>query len=302
MTKGKVTGFKTILLFPFYLLGFFVYFNVLFFLRVASLCLGIIFFDILRFRRQVVLDNMKIVYPKKDLDFLVPLARSSIIRFCEIFLEFFKIPFLGDRWIEQNVVFEGVENLVQAQAQKKGILMLSLHLGSGDLACSVITRKLIPITIITKFFRSNWLNEIWFSIRGRQGVQFIEPHGAKTPFDILKSLKAQRGVVFVIDQFMGRPYAVVTKFFGVETGTAYGLALFYLKTKAPVLPVYCYKGPAGKLHIVFEKVLELDGLITENKETNLVVLTQEFNHCLERIILKQPTEWMWIHRRWKEYE
>lgn len=267
-----------------------------------SFCFGILAFDVLRFRRQIVLSNLKIVFPDKSESELISLGRSAMIRFCEIFFEFFKIPFINDAWIEKNVEFEGLENLKEAQSLNKGILMLSLHLGCGDLGTSVIQMKLHPVKIITKFFRSEWLNTIWFSIRGRQGVGFIQPHGEKTPFEILKSLKAKQGVIFVIDQFMGRPYAVVTKFFGIETGTAYGLALFYLKTRAPVLPIYCLKTDSGKMRIVFEKMLELDGLITDNKDANLVNLTQAFNSCLERIILKWPKEWMWIHRRWKEYE
>ena len=293
---------KKISLFPFLALGFLVFYNVFFFRQIASYGLGILWFDLLRFRRKVVLDNMQIVFPDQNRESLVPLARQSMIRFSEIFLEFFNIPWMTEKWVDQNIVFNGVENLKEAQAQKKGILMLSLHLGSGDMCCSAIQMKYQPITIITKFFKSRWLNAVWFSIRGRKGVGFIEPHGNKTPFDILKSLKAQRGVVFVIDQFMGRPYAVVTKFFGVETGTAYGLALFYLKTRAPIVPIYCYKAEDGKTHIVFEKMLDLNELITDNKEENLVRLTQKFNDCLEKIILKWPREWMWVHRRWKEYE
>ena len=65
-------------------------------------------------------------------------------------------------------------------------------------------------------------------------------------FQILGDLKQKRGVTFVLDQFMGMPYGVESRFFGVTTGTAYGLALFAKKTCKPVYPLYTYWSNTGK--------------------------------------------------------
>ena len=100
---------------------------------------------------------------------------------------------------------------------------------------------------------------------------------------------------------MGKPYGVASTFFGRRTGTAYGLALFALKTKSPVLPIYTYEGRDKKLHIVIEPAVDTSAYVTEDKEESQAKLTQAFNDKLEEIVRKHPEQWMWVHRRWKDF-
>ena len=109
-------------------------------------------------------------------------------------------------------------------------------------------------------------------------------------------------MTFVMDQFMGQPFGVETKFFGKTTGTAYGLALFAMKTKAPVIPLYTRWDVSQKLHIYFDAPVDLSPYITEDIEENKVTITSHFNSILEKIIAQYPEDWMWIHRRWKTFE
>ena len=101
---------------------------------------------------------------------------------------------------------------------------------------------------------------------------------------------------------MGKPYGVETEFFGIKTGTAYGLALFAQKTNRPVMPLYSYWGKDGKLNIRLKPAVDLSGLITDDNERNKVVITNQFNREIENIIKDHPEHWMWVHKRWKVFE
>lgn len=263
--------------------------------------LALFWFDVLRFRRGIIVSNLQIAFPEMTEEERIRFGRRSLRSFATHIFEIFMIPFLDKEWHRKNVVFHGEENYRNAMAQGKGVLLLSLHLGHGDLGASVIQMQGYPITIITKFFKGEFLNRIWFYFRGAQGVEFIAPHGEKTPFDILKALKKQRGVVFVVDQYMGPPYGIESRFFGHLTGSAFGLGLFMSKTEAPVVPLYALPGEDGKLHVHFEEPLDLLKLSTGNKKEDLAVWTQAVNDKLEEIIRRYPEQWMWIHRRWKEF-
>lgn len=133
-------------------------------------------------------------------------------------------------------------------------------------------------------------------------MRFIEAHGRKTPFEILRAIKDNEIVFFVNDQFMGRPYGVEVEFFGKKTGAAFGLAVFYTKTQSPIVPIYAFEGDDGKLHVKIDSEIEVDHLIREDREQTYALMTQEFTHILERIVRKHPSDWMWIHRRWKTFE
>jgi Kdo2-lipid IVA lauroyltransferase/acyltransferase len=264
--------------------------------------LGILWFDILRIRRQDILNHIGIAFPNLNESEKIKLARKSMRITTANAADLFLMPYINQKWVAENAVYEGSEHVEEALKLGKGILLLGMHVGSGDLAGNLIAMKNWKIHLITKFFKNQSVNKIWFALRGYHGIQHIEPHGEKTPFQILKALKANGLVVFVSDQFMGKPYGIETTFFGRRTGSAQGLAVFHLKTKAPVIPIYCYEGTDGKFHVVFEPPLHTAELISDNKDTSILKLTQLFCNVTEAVIRKHPEHWMWLHRRWKKFE
>jgi KDO2-lipid IV(A) lauroyltransferase len=264
--------------------------------------IGFLWIDLFRVRRRVVLENLQIAFPAWTAEKRRQVGRESVYNMGRGFFEFFIIPHMDQHWVDTHVAFEGLEYYQQAQEKGKGVLLMSLHLGNGDIGASTLVMKGHPLNIITKIFKNEFFNDLWFSFRGGKGVRHIDAHGPSTAFDILKALKRKEGVIFVIDQFMGKPFGILTQFFGRATGSAYGLALFAIKTKAPVLPIYTYEGADQKMHVIFEPEVPVLDLLTEDKEASILAMTQRFNDKIEEIVRKHPEQWMWVHRRWKEFE
>ncbi|UYL08526.1 lysophospholipid acyltransferase family protein [Bdellovibrio sp. SKB1291214] len=269
--------------------------------RLSGSWIGFLWWDIFGFRKKIVLNNLEIAFPEWTVAERKKVGRESVYQLGYNFGEFFFIPNMDRQWVDKNVVFDGLENYEKAVAMGKGFFYLTLHLGNGDLAANALSVIGQDINIITKRFKTQWFDDLWFSIRGAGGVKYIDAHGPTNAFDILKALKRNSGLVFVLDQYMGKPFGVATSFFGKRTGTAYGLALFAQKTKAPVLPIYTYEGADGKVHVVIEPAMDLSPSIVEDKDQSIVNLTQSFNDKLESIIRKHPEQWMWVHRRWKDF-
>lgn len=271
-------------------------------IRFKGSLFGFLWFDVFRVRRDVVLSNLDIAFPEKDRAWKVRVGRESMRRFGANFAEFFTLPSIDEKWIEKYAVIEGWEHLEAARAKNKGVLILSLHMGAYDITGSLLAMRGSETFLISKFMTAKWLNDLWFSIRGAKGLQFIEPHGEKAAFEILRAIKKKASVVFVLDQFMGKPYGIETVFFGRRTGTAYGLAVFTMKTGSPVLPIYSVLGEDGKLHLKIEPEVETASLVTGDKETDVARLTQRFTDVIEDIVRRHPEEWLWLHKRWKKFE
>ncbi len=259
--------------------------------------IGILWFDVLRLRRQTVLSNLTIAFPDWDLKKRTKMGRRSLCNMGRGFMDFLLLPYADKKWMDENFVFEGLENWEKAHAKGRGVLLLGLHLGMGDLALAGIGLKGIPISVITKAFKANWAENFWNEYRGRFGVEFIKDR--RSSFDILKGLKNNRGVVFVLDQFHGPPIGIRSYFFGKETGTAYGLAVFALKTQAPVIPLYVYKGEDHKFHLVFGDEVLLEN--QNDRDKTVSYMTQKYDLVVEDIVRRFPQHWLWVHRRWKEY-
>lgn len=260
--------------------------------------LTFIWVDVLALRKDVVFANIDIAFPGTPDDIKLKWMRQSIFVLTRSFFDILRIPYLNKKWIDQNVVYHGLENI----QKNKGCLFLSLHSGSGDLASAILSEKFISLSLITKRIKNPFFDELWFSLRTQSKVEFIDAHGKQNAFEILKALKAQRGVIFVLDQFMGKPYGISSEFFGKTTGTAYGLALFAQKTKAPVIPLYTFWQDDHKLHIYIGREIVISDVIGDNKEDLNQKITNRFNMALENIIRSMPDHWMWVHRRWKDFE
>ncbi len=257
--------------------------------------IGIMWFDVLRIRRQVAIRNVKRVFPEISDKKATKMARKSLYHMGLTITEFFSMPFLWEKQFRKMYEVEGEEKFQKAIDQGKGVFVLSVHLGNGDMGVAALASWGYRIHIISKIFESAWLNRLWFSSREAKGVHFIPPR--KSSYEILKALKKKESVVFVLDQYTGPPNGILTEFFGIETGTAVGLALFAQRSGAPVVPMYTYRtGP--KKH----KICVLDPIEFEeksSKDETLRHMTEKYNRVVEKAILDTPEQWMWVHRRWK---
>lgn len=270
-------------------------------LRWAWACLlAWIWFDVLRLRRFTVWRNLTIVFPDWSKEQKRKVAKESLRQMCFALPEFFTLPLMSSEEVARDVVIEGREHFDQAMQKGKGVLLLSLHIGNGDMGVAVMALSGFPIYLISKKFKNKFLNALWFGVREEKGVRFIDPHGTKTAFEILGACRKEQAVIFVTDQFMGRPFGIPTTFFGRQTGTAYGLALFADKTEAPVIPVYTYRGADHKTRLRFEPEVIFEE--NENRDLQNQFMTQKYNSVLEQLIRRHPEQWMWVHRRWKRYE
>lgn len=265
--------------------------------------IGLLWFDVLRIRRQVAIENVQRAFPNLSLNEQVQMARHSLMHMGRTLVEYTSFPFAGRKKFDQQFVTTGEENFKAAFEKNKGVLLLTLHLGNGDLALAALSRRGFPIYLISKQFKTKWLNDLWFGMREKHGTKFISHE--KSSFEILRALKKNGAVVFVLDQFMGPPIGVRTQFFGHETGTAAGLALMASRTGAPVVPCYTFRRSDGLVEMVFEPELPSysneSGSDDSSTDAKISLLTQIYTDKIESIVRKYPEQWMWIHRRWKEY-
>lgn len=266
--------------------------------------IGLLWFDVFRIRRKVALQNLEIAFPEMTPRQRRSTARSSLRSLGRSLVEFTLFPFFKASDVPKLFTIHGLEHFEAARAKDRGVLILSLHLGNGDFGVAALSRLGYPISLISKNFKTKWLNDLWFGMRSQHGTQFIAPE--KSSFQILRALKSKRAVFFVLDQYMGPPVGCRTTFFGKETGTAMGLALMAQRSEAPVVLAYTFRQDDGCHVIVFEPEITWQSAITSvgqvaSDEENISTMTQVYTDKLEEVVRRVPDQWMWIHRRWKNF-
>lgn len=259
-----------------------------------------LWFDVIRFRRTLILENLRLAFPEWTEAQRRTVGRTSLYHLCATVIEVCQLPSLKKENYLEQVTIEGEEHFERARAGGKGVLLLTLHLGNVETAMAALSLHGLPLHVIAKRFRSRFATRLIFDLRKSFGTQFIDPHGSRTAIEILQACARNETVTFVLDQYMRSQYGVETTFFGHRTGTAYGLALFALKTRTPVVPVYSYRDSTHRLRIVFEEPVPTPEP-TAPRATLVQTLTQTYNDRLELIVRRHPGQWMWVHRRWKPF-
>ncbi|MFK8138666.1 MAG: lysophospholipid acyltransferase family protein [Bdellovibrionales bacterium] len=259
---------------------------------------GYLWFDILRVRRDFIDSNLLIAFPDMDRKTRIQIGRESCRNMGRGLIDYFLFPHITKENADKYFVCESWDKFEKVRAQNKGVLLLSLHLGSYDFLSVYLALKGMDLRLISKEMKLKKLNDLWFALRESKGLKFIPDRKAR--FEIIKGLKEKASVAFIIDQFTGPPIGIRTTFFGKETGTAYGLALFQAWRKAPVLPIYNYRRADNKIEVVFGDEITLEE--QADRDATVAFMTQKYNTVLEDVISRHPGQWLWVHKRWKEFK
>lgn len=149
-------------------------------------CLGWLWFDILRIRRNVALANLEFCFPNKTLAERKTIARNSCHNLGMSLIEFCRFPFITEK---DRALFQiqGLQNLEAALAKGNGVMILTQHIGNGDWATVGLSLQGLKLHIITKKMSWKWANDIWFESRKKLGTELIADRN--TAYKILKALK-----------------------------------------------------------------------------------------------------------------
>jgi KDO2-lipid IV(A) lauroyltransferase len=197
--------------------------------------------------------------------------------------------------LEKVVVMKGMENFEEANKKGKGVVFVACHLGAFELQITSMALRKLNFMVIGTPLKDKRLNDLMWKHRNRNGTNAVERD--KATFPMLKTLKAGGSVALLIDQDTNKVKNTFVNFFGRPASTPIGAALMAIKTGAAVMPAFSHLGEDGMQHI--EIMPEIPVRITGNEEEDIQYNTQVFTGYIEERIRKYPTQWLWMHERWK---
>lgn len=243
-------------------------------------------------RRKVLLSNLDKAYGNK----LSPaekekLGRKVIRNLATSLMEFFRIPSMLKE-AAGRFEFEGTEHLDQAFARGKGLIFVISHLGSWEYLAFLPYLRKYPCSVVVRPTKNPYVYPWIQNLRIQTQLNPIDKKNSAR--QILSELKKNHLVAILIDQWAG-PDGLWIDFFGHATSTTSIPARLAKKTGAALVPGYCIRTAVGKYKIMIQPEVPLDTSEDWEKKT-----TEELNQLLEKEILKNPAQWIWGHKRWKD--
>jgi KDO2-lipid IV(A) lauroyltransferase len=262
---------------------------------------GKLIYHVLPLRRRVVMENLRRVYGDTLTDRrIAEIAQAFYGHLVKFLGEFVRLAFMSDAKKAQYVRIEGIEHLAAAREQGKGVLLLAGHFGNWEVSTvagmSQFKQFHGHLHFIRRPLKPQWFNDLVMRRFRKAGFGTLEKTGSLD--EILALLEDNRIIVSIFDQFTVRKYGIQSEFFGHPAHTFKSLAVLAQFTGAPVIPSSSWREPDGTHVLLFEPPVEV---LTEGRTKDILSKnTKRFNETLERIILRHPEQWIWMHKRWKQ--
>jgi Kdo2-lipid IVA lauroyltransferase/acyltransferase len=265
------------------------------FVHKSGFALARLAYPMLKSRRNVALSNLRYAFPEMQESERERIAFQSFQSVSATFLELLWYPNFTKARIKQRVRIENIELVDQLRAQQKGIIILTAHFGSWELATQAISVYEDAIVRTVAKPQSNMLiDQVITQWRELFGLKIV-PMGISVR-EILRTLHHGGMVALAADQSAPKE-SVAVEFFGRNVPTFQGPAIFSLKTGAPIVLGCTVRQQDGNYTMRLVHVPSKD-LIGASDE-NIYELTRRQVHMTEAIIRQTPEQWMWMHKRWK---
>jgi KDO2-lipid IV(A) lauroyltransferase len=261
---------------------------------------GKLIYHLLPYRRGVVLSNLRRVFGDTLPDPEIRrLAQAYCAHYARFLLEFLRLPFMSAKARRAWVRVENIEAALRAHQQGKGLILLTGHFGNFEVATVAGIGQFPEYHGRFHFIRRNlkprWFNDFITRRFRRAGFGTLSARGS---LDAITDLLNQGdATVCVFDQHAAGKDGVIVDFFGHPAGTFKNVALLALTTGAPVVPAYTWREPDGRHVLRFEDPLPL--IECESDREAIERNTRAYNVALERMLVRHPEQWIWMHRRWK---
>jgi len=179
--------------------------------------------------------------------------------------------------------------------ENKGVIMVTGHYGNWELLGFTLAALGFDVVAVMRPLDNPYLNRYLFDIRERRGLKLLYKKGASAGMEDV--LDEGGALCFIADQDAGRK-GLFVDFFGRKASSYKAIALLAIQRQTPIL-VGCARRKGDR----FQYEIQLHDMIFpkdwQDRDDPVFYITQRWNHAIERMVLVEPTQYLWLHRRWK---
>ncbi len=241
--------------------------------------------------KRIIQSNIKRAFPNTNLENIEKISKSMWNNYGRIFAEYIFIKDFRSGNLSSNIEIDGEEILEEINKSKKQVVFVSGHLSNFELMAMCIEKSGIKLSAIYRPLNNIFLNKIMERIRKK----YICKNQIKKGIGGLKHLinlkKKNYSTALMIDQRVSE--GILSNFFNEKALTTTIPAQLIKKFNIAVVPIYIERIEGINFRI------KVNNPINFPQETSIQNITDKLNQILEKMIYKNPNQWIWSHNRWK---
>jgi KDO2-lipid IV(A) lauroyltransferase len=194
--------------------------------------------------------------------------------------------------------YSGWQYFLDARAQKRGVLLVTPHLGNWEFGAPALRLRGIPLQVITLEEPGRNLTRLRLESRARQNIETIVIGSDPFVFvDIIRRLENGATVALLVDR-PSPPTAVMVELFGRPFAASIAAAELARASGCIVMPVYIVRTAQGYgAHVMPE--IPYDRVTLRDRGARQK-FTQALMRAFEPIIRENPEQWYHFVPVWNE--
>jgi KDO2-lipid IV(A) lauroyltransferase len=194
------------------------------------------------------------------------------------------------------VDIRGKEHLDKALENGTGVIFFTAHVGNWEIMAASLAARGYKGGEIVRSLYDKRIDKLLNDHRRRFNYRPLTRGGQDLVADIVELLSGNEMLALLMDQDT-KVRGVFADFFGKPAWTPSGPAYLCYMSGLDALMLTVYRRPDGG-HMV-EISPPVPRPQTGDAKADIAAYTDTLNHMLCDHISRHPTEWVWMHRRWK---
>ena len=241
--------------------------------------------------KNTIKTNIKKAIPDLDPEEIKKIINDMWKNYGKILSEYIFIKKFRKHNLNDNFIVIGQEILENIKKNNERVIFVSGHFNNFELMAMHIERSGINLAAIYRPLNNKFLNFIMEKIRKKYICKNQIKKGISGTKQLLSFFKKNVSIALMIDQRVSE--GIKSNFFQHKAYTTTIPAQFVKKFKCRVVPIYIERTKDLKFKLTIYKPHEY------SSEDTIETITLQLNGLIEKMILKNPGQWIWSHNRWK---
>tara|TARA_A100001015_G_C15037804_1_gene737462 strand:+ start:3257 stop:4117 length:861 start_codon:yes stop_codon:yes gene_type:complete len=262
-------------------------------LKIASNLSNILFkiFGPLFRSRKLIEQNILKAFPKIETKDLNKIINNMWGNYGRILSEYVFLKDFRKSKLNNNLEIVGQDILEEIKKNKKPVVFISGHFNNFELMAMQIEKSGIDLAAVYRPLNNKFLNFIMEKIRKKYICKNQIKKGIAGTKLLLSYFKKNYSIALMVDQRVSQ--SIKSNFFHHEAYTTTIPAQFVKKFNCKIVPIYIERINKINFRLTVSNPIKY----TDNK--SIEDITLDLNHIIEKMIIKNPDQWIWSHNRWK---
>ena len=245
------------------------------------------------FRSYKLVDkNLTKVFPNYKKSQKKRIFKKMWVNYGKLFCEYVYLKnFRHSKNYEKKITIENKNILEKIKISNEPVIFISGHFNNFELMAMYLEKFGINLAAVYRPLNNRFLNPLMEKIRKKYICRNQIKKGISGTRHLLQKFKNKSSIALMIDQRVSE--GIRCNFFNTPALTTTIPAQFAKKYNAKIVPVYIHRLKNNDF------IMKVFDPISFDKDEAIPSITLKLNLLLEKMILKNPDQWIWTHNRWK---